>query len=60
MGLEVLALKILVFALFTAFVLWLFLLLTRTPESEVPGPEPCAAKGGKVQVHKLEDWRGYK
>lgn len=56
MPLDILVLKILVFALFAVVMLWIFVLLRRTPDSE-EGPEVYAAEIGEIQVYTLKDWR---
>jgi hypothetical protein len=53
---DILVLKILVFALFVVVILWIFVLLRRTPDSE-EGPEVYTVKDGRVQVHTLKKWR---
>jgi hypothetical protein len=54
---DILALKILVFALFTVFVLWLLALLLRQDSKPEAGLEIYTVKDGRVQIHKLKDWR---
>jgi len=53
---DILVLKILVFGLFAVLVLWLLVLLKRTPAPE-EGPEVYTVKDGRVQVHTLKKWR---
>ena len=53
---DIFALKILVFGLFAVLVLWLLILLKRTPAPE-EGPEVYTVEDGEVQVHNLKDWR---
>jgi len=53
---DILVLKILVFALFVVVILWIFVLLRRTPDSE-EGPEVYTAKNGEIQVYAFKDWR---
>ena len=56
MALDILVLKILVFGLFAVLVLWLLVLLKRTPAPE-EGPEVYTAKNGEIQVYTFKDWR---
>jgi hypothetical protein len=57
---DILVFKILIFGLFVVLVLWFLILLRRVPESEPQGLEIYTGKDGRVQVHKLKDWKHYK